>query len=186
MARRSKAKLVHPEIRALYERMFREDRHTLDEIQDAGRELADRLGVPPSTLPSRSGLHRYSQPLLELTERMRAQDSAARAIVSELGENPDDRAGALLVQAVTTAMTDVALRANESAETSIDDVRKLARAAKDTIAARGASLKERQAIESAARERVLREQREKLEALGKSGAVDPAVLATVIKAAYDL
>lgn len=164
--------------RAFVERLLREDRLTLDEM------LAAIAAEFPDATPSRSGLHRYQTSIREITERMRAQDRAARAIVSELGENPDERAGALLVQAVTTAATDVALRASESADATIDDVRKLARAAKDTIAARATSLKERVAIEAAAREKLVREQRGKLEALGKSGAVDPAVLARVIEAAY--
>ena len=47
-------------------------------------------------------------------------------------------------------------------------------------------LREREAIESHTRKKVLDEQRSKLENLGKTGAVSPEVLAQVIKAAYDL
>lgn len=180
MPRKSVITRLEPDQRRFIERLLREDRLTLDEMLASVREKF------PGAEPSRSSLHRYQQSIKDVTERMRAQDMAARAIVAELGENPDERAGALLVQAVTTAATDVALRMNESSETTIDEVRKLARAAKDTISARTTSLKERQAIEQAARERLIREQRKKLDELGKSGQIDKAMLATVIKAAYDL
>ena len=180
MPRKSKITRISPEARAFIERLLREDRLTLDEMQAA---IAEKF---PSEKPSRSALHRYQVSQKEVTERIRTQDVVARAIVAELGENPDERAGALLMQTVTTAMTHVALRMNESDEATIDDVRKLARAAKDTIAARTTSLKERQAIEQAAREKLVREQREKLDALGKTGKVEKSVLDAVIKAAYDL
>jgi hypothetical protein len=157
MPRKSHITRLEPEQRSFIEKLLREDRLTLSEMIDAVREKF------PTAPVSKSGLHRYQASMKEITDRMRAQDTAARALVAELGENPDDKAGALLVQAVTTAMTDVALRANENDETSIDDVRKLARAAKDTIAARATSLKERQAIEQAARERLIREQKERLD-----------------------
>jgi mannitol-1-phosphate/altronate dehydrogenase len=180
MPRKPKITRLAPEQRAFVEKLLREDRLTLSEMLDALRSKFPDANV------SRSGLHRYQASMKEVTDRMRQQDAAARAIVAELGENPDERAGALLVQAVTTACTDVAMRANEKDDTTIDEVRKLARAAKDTIAARTTSLKERQAIELAARDRLVREQRSKLDALGKSGAISQEALAKVIKAAYDL
>jgi hypothetical protein len=51
----------------------------------------------------------------------------------------------------------------------IEDVRKLARAARDVISARSMSLKERQQIEAMAREKLLREQSERLDKVVKSG-----------------
>lgn len=179
-ARKSKVTRLPAEQRAFVEKLLREDRLTLDEMLAAIRRKYPTADV------SRSGLHRYQQPLRELTERMREIDAAARVVVEELGENPDDRAGALLCQSITTLATNAALRAQVDEETSIEDVRKLARASKDVIAARAASLKERQAIEHAAREKLVREQRSKLDALGKTGEVPPDMLAKVIKAAYAL
>lgn len=179
-ARKSKISRMPLEQRAYIERLIREDRLTLDEM------FADVRAKFPAADVSRSGLHRYQQPLRELTERMREIDTAARVVVEELGENPDDRAGALLCQSITTLATNAALRAQTDEETSIEDVRKLARASKDVIAARTASLKERQAIEAAAREKLIREQKEKLTELGKSGAIDKAALALVMQAAYGI
>lgn len=157
MPRKSKITRLPKEQRSYVEKLLREDRLTLDEM------LAAISAKFPGAVPSRSSLHRYQASMQEVTERMRAQNAAARAIVDELGENPDDRAGALLVQAVTTAATDVALRMNESPDVTIDEVRKLARAAKDTIQARASNLKERQAIAEEAREKLLREQSAKLD-----------------------
>jgi len=91
----------------------------------------------------------------------------SRLLVAELGENPDDRAGALMVQALTTLVNQAVFDAQEQ-ELDIDDIRKLARAAKDAIQARSASLKERQAIEKAAREKLLAEQSENLEKEARS------------------
>lgn len=157
MTRKSKIVRMPPEQRSFVEKLLREDRLTLDEM------IAAITTQFPGEVPSRSSLHRYQASMQQVTDRMRAQDTVARALVDALGENPDDRAGALLVQAVTTAATDVALRMNENEDTTIEDVRKLARAAKDTIAARSSSHKERKAVAQEAREKLLREQSAKLD-----------------------
>lgn len=183
MARRgapSRIRRLPPEQRAFVERLLREDRHTLDEMLAAIRARFPDAGV------SRSGLHRYKTSVEELAGRMREIDRAAQALVGELGQDIGDRAGALLANAVTTLATNAALRANEADDVDVEDVRKLAVAAKNALDTRRLSLAERRAIAQEAREAALREQREKLEALGQSGAIDPAIVATVIRAAYDL
>jgi hypothetical protein len=130
---------------------------TLDEL------LADiHEHFPGEDAPSRSALGRYKQNFGQLVERMRQQDQMARLLVSELGENPDERAGALMVQAVTTLTTHAAFTAQQEEDPDIDTVRHLARAAKDVLQSRKASLDERREIERAARERLLREQEENL------------------------
>ncbi len=182
-ASKSRISRLPKEQRAYVEKLLRADRLTLDEMI---ADLRKRFPGEPAAEVTRSGLHRYAQPIREMTERMREIDTAARAVVEELGENPDDRAGALLCQSITTLANHAALVAQTRNDVSIDDVRKLARAAKDTIAARTSSLKERQAIRQEAREELVREQREKLTALGKSGVIDMATLSAVMKAAYDL
>lgn len=130
---------------------------TLDEL------LADiHEHFPGEDAPSRSALGRYKQNFGQLVERMRQQDQMARLLVSELGENPDERAGALMVQAVTTLTTHAAFNAQQEEDPDIDTVRHLARAAKDVLQSRKASLDERREIERAARERLLHEQEENL------------------------
>ncbi|WP_411832313.1 phage protein Gp27 family protein [Pseudoxanthomonas mexicana] len=172
------------EQKAFVEKLMREDRLTLDEMIAA---LQAHFPGEPAAELSRSALHRYGAGFAELTARMREIDQASQALVGEFGDSLGEKASTLLSNAVVTLVTDVALR-QQSAEEGVDveTARKLARAAKDAIDSKRVDVNVRKAIAAEARERVLKEQREKIEALGKSGAIDPAILATVIKAAYDL
>ncbi|WP_368565507.1 phage protein Gp27 family protein [Pseudoxanthomonas sp. UTMC 1351] len=170
MARKSNIERGPEAVRTTIDTLIRKGRFTLDEMR---HYVAEKHG--PQVVPSRSSLHRYSVQQETMLEKMRAIDAAARVVVEELGESPDDRAGALLVQSITTLATDAALRAQvDGEEPSIDDVRKLARAAKDVIGARQANLKERQQIERMARERLQREQSENLERIATEQGMDSA------------
>lgn len=162
MGRRSKVRKLPPEVRSYVEQLLREDRLTLDEMLDA-----IRARFPHVEPPSRSGLHRYKEGFEELAGRMREIDAAANALVGELGEGVGEKAGALLAQAVTTLATNAALVAQQRDDITIEEIRKLARAAKDAIDTRRISLAERQALERAAQERLLREQKARLESVAK-------------------
>jgi hypothetical protein len=182
MPRANSIKKLPDEQRRFIEKLLRSERYTLDEILDQVRTR-----FPAGKAPSRSALGRYSQQVTELAGRMRDIQAAGTALVSELGEDPNDRGGQLLVQAVTTLATHAALKAtDDDAEISIKEVGELARGARAVLQARKMSLAERQEIARIAREELVREQRAKLDELGKSGAIDRGVLAQVIKAAYDL
>lgn len=159
MGRKSTIHKLPTDVRSHIERRLREDQLTLDEL------LSDIRQHFPDTdeTPSRSALGRYKQSFSEMVSRMREQDQMARLLVSELGENPDERAGALMVQAVTTLTSHATFAALEQPETDIDTVRHLARAAKDVLQARKVSLEERREIEREARARLLQEQSENLE-----------------------
>lgn len=154
MGRKSTIHKLPTDVRAHIERRLREDQLTLDEL------LTDiRTHFPDADdTPSRSALGRYKQSFGEMVGRMREQDQMARLLVSELGENPDERAGALMVQAVTTLTSHATFTALEADNPDIDTVRHLARAAKDVLQARKVSFDEREAIERKAREQQLREQ----------------------------
>lgn len=167
MGRKSTVHKLPEEIRSHIERRLREDRMTLDEL------LADiHAHFPDENTPSRSTLGRYKQTFGEMVGRMREQDRMARLLVSELGENPDERAGALMVQAVTTLTTHAAFTAQQEAEPDIDTVRHLARAAKDVLQSRKISFDERREIERAACERQLREQEENLKKVARERGMD--------------
>jgi hypothetical protein len=183
MGRANSIKRLPDDQRRYIERLLRADRYTLDEIV-----AQTRAQFPAAAdLPSRSALGRYSKQLDELAGRMRDIQAAGTALVSELGEDPDDRAGQLLVQAVTTLATHAALNATgDDKELSIREVSELARGARAVLEARKMSLAERQEVARVAREALVREQRAKLDELGRSGAVDAQTLATVIRTAYDL
>ncbi|EPA9110269.1 phage protein Gp27 family protein [Serratia plymuthica] len=159
MGRKSTIHKLATDVRAHIERRLREDQLTLDELLD---DIRQHFPDTDET-PSRSALGRYKQSFGEMVGRMREQDQMARLLVSELGENPDERAGALMVQAVTTLTSHATFAALEQAEPDIDTVRHLARAAKDVLQARKSSLDERREIEREARARLLQEQNENLE-----------------------
>jgi hypothetical protein len=176
VGRQSSVKKLEPAARQYLERLIREDRHTLDELLIAMRERF------PSAEVSRSAIHRHRTGYEELVKGMREQQAIASMVVSELGENPDEKAGALLVQTVTTLTNQVALQAAGEGEVDVETVRKLARAAKDVIQARRVDRQERIAIRQAARDELLAEQRAKLEAMPVKGGVTPETKAEIRKA----
>jgi DNA polymerase III delta prime subunit len=180
MGRKSSIKRLAPAERQLLERLLREDRLTLDEM------LAEvRRRFPASKAPSRSALHRYKASLEEMLGRMREIDLAARVVVTELGENANETAGALLAQAITTLATNAALRAHDD-ELTVKEIAQLARAARNAIEARKVNLQERQAIEGAARERLVRAQQQQLDAAAKTGRFDPETLKKIREEVYGI
>lgn len=166
MGRKSSISKLQPEARKHLEKLLREDRLTLDEL------LAEMQQQFPSVKVSRSGVHRYKAGFGEMMGRMREIETAAGALVDELGEGVGDKAGALLAQAVTTLAANAALNAHGAEkELSIKEVGELARAARAAMQARTMSIKEREAVEDAARRRLLEEQKAKLDAMGSKGGV---------------
>ena len=186
MSRKSSIDRLPESVKAHITRRLRENRLTLDEL------IADLIDTFPGEakageLPSRSAVHRYSQGVAEIVAHERDMAAAAEALVAELGDEFDSKSGALLAQAVTTLASRTALgRIKAGEEMEIGDVLDLARAAKAAQEARSLNLCERQAVAKAAREKLLEEQRAKLDQLGKTGAISQDALAAVIKAAYDL
>lgn len=168
MGKKSTVTRMDPEARRYLERLLREDRHTLDELKAA---LETKF---PSAVVSRTSLHRYRAGFAEMTGRMRDIETAANALVDELGEGVGDKAGALLAQAVTTLATNAALNAHENDKITVKEIAELARAARAAMQARTMSLKERQAIESLARQKLLAEQESNLQEVAKAQGMDDA------------
>lgn len=142
---KSSIRKLDPEQRQFIEKLMREDNRTLDEM------LAEiKKKFPDEKTPSRSSLGRYRQSFDEMAGRMCDIQAASQVLVSEFGEDVDDKAGALLSQAVTTLVTAMAMEANsEGAEISIKDAGQLARASKTVMETRTMSIKERKAIRQA-------------------------------------
>lgn len=165
MGRKSSIERKPDDVRAAIDKLVRQNRFTLDEIR---AYVVEKFGEEAA--PSRSALGRYTLAQGELLGRMRDIDAAARVVVEELGENADDRAGALLVQSITTLATDAAMRAHareDGEEPSIEEVRKLARAAKDVIGARKVNRQEREHIAEVARQKLLAEQKANLDKVAR-------------------
>lgn len=181
MAGKSSIQRLPPVVKAYIQKLLREDRMTLDDM------LADiRSRFPNEKAPSRSALGRFKLGFEELTEKARQQREMAEAFVGALGEDASDKTGVLLVEAVSTLAYQAALGAHEKDEVTIKEVTDLARAAKATMEARTLSVKERQAIEKAAQERLVREQQSKLDDLGKTGALTPETLQRIRQEVYGL
>lgn len=158
MGRKSSIDRLPTDVRSHIERRLRENRLTLDEL------IVDlQQHFPAADKPSRSAIGRYKVSFDQMVRRLREQEAMSRLLVEELGENPDERAGALMVQSVTTLVNHATFAAQNEEDVDIEDVRKLARAAKDVLQARKASLEERRSIEKEARERLLQEQEQRLE-----------------------
>lgn len=168
MGRKSSIARLEPTARKHLEKLLREDRLTLDEL------LAEMREKFPSADVSRSGIHRYRAGFDEMVGRMREIETAAGALVDELGDGVGDKAGALLAQAVTTLATNAALNAHGSEKVSIKEVSELARAARAAMQARTMSIKEREAIEAAARRKLLAEQESNLQEVAKAQGMDEA------------
>lgn len=170
MGRKSNIKKLNPDVRKYLEKLLREDRLTLDEL------IADlQKNFPGVETPSRSSLHRYRSGFDEMVGRMREIETAAGALVDELGDGVGDKAGALLAQAVTTLATNAALDAHGSDKgITIKEVGELARAARAAMQARTMSIKERQVIEDAARAKMLREQEANLDEAVRAQGMDEA------------
>lgn len=181
MGRKSSIERAPPLLKARIESFLRQNRLTLDEMCVA---IQQEFGVEAA--PSRSALHRYQRGFDEMLGRMREIDAAANALVGELGEGVGEKAGALLAHAVTTLANNAAFRANEDPETSIDDVRKLAIAARNAMESRRLSLNERKAIEQETRERLLREQQSKLATMERKPGIDAGTLRRIREEVYGL
>jgi len=185
MGRKSTISRLAPGVRKYVEKLLREDRLTLDEMI-AELQAKYPLLAQDKQLPSRSALHKYGAGFAEFTARQREFRTMADTFVGEFGEDMGDKTGELLAQMVTTVCTNAAMGAQERDDLTIKEVGDLSRAARAAMETRTLSLRERLAAEEAGRQKLLQEQREKLDALGKTGAVPQEVLALVIKAAYDL
>ncbi|MCY1391433.1 hypothetical protein D3C76_965020 [compost metagenome] len=164
MAGKSSIHRLPPLVKEYIQRLLREDRMTLDEMLT---DLRDRF--PNQQAPSRSALGRYKTGFDSMAAKMREQQANAEALVGALGEDATDKTGVLLVQAISTLTYQATLDAHDKDEVDIGDVLALARAAKATMDARTLSVKERQAIEKAARERLLQEQAEQLDQSVQAG-----------------
>ncbi|MCL1550472.1 DUF3486 family protein [Xanthomonas nasturtii] len=158
------------------ERLLRDGRLTLDEMI---AELQRTFPGGAAADVSRSALHRYDRGMTELTARMREIDQAAQALVGEMGEGIGEKSGALLAQAVTTLATDAALKMQTQGKVSVDDIRKMARAAKDAIDTQRVGINVRKAIAAEAREQLLREQAANLDKVVKSGGLSEDAAASM-------
>lgn len=145
-------------------RMMEEDRFTLNEMMD---EI--RAEFPVDCIPSRAALGREKKNYAAEVKEFREIAAASEVLVKEFGEDPDDKGGMLLAQAVQAVVTKRAL--DELTNTGEDDenpkmdiaaVGALARAARAAIMTKEKAMENRSEVRRQAREELLKEQDENL------------------------
>lgn len=190
MGRKSTISRLPAEIKSYIEAMLATGAQTLDELIT---DLRERFPAEAAAgaLPSRSAMHRYGTKLDRRLAAIRASTEAAKLIQAQAGDDKDARSEALTAL-VQTELFEAILALQEADDPDADPgerVGMLSAAAKNiaTLTRSSVNLKKFQAeVEEATRKKLLAEQRARLDALGQSGDVDPAVLAKVIAAAYGL
>jgi hypothetical protein len=190
MGRKSTLSRLKPEVRAYIEARLAEGQMTLDElIEDVRARFPE--DAQAGELPSRSAVGRYGQNLMRRLSAIKASTEAARMIRDQAGDSQDARSEALTAL-VQTELFEAILGLQEASDPDLDQgerVAMLSSAAKNiaTLTRSSVNLKKFQAeAEDRARKELVAQQREKLDELGRTGAVPADVLAQVIKAAYDL
>lgn len=145
-------------------KLLLEDRYTIDELLDLFSEKF------PDEAPARSTMGRTKKQWDEHARKMKEVQYATEMLVGELGEDKDDKAGAFLVQGITTLVNNLILNQlhntddpEQPIEISIKDALALAKASRELTAARGMSIDQRQKIERIAREKLLEEQAQNLD-----------------------
>lgn len=170
--RQSSITRLPPEQRARIEQLLREDRHTLDEMIAT---LQVEFAGEPAAAVSRSALHRYEQGFAELTGRMREIEQMAQTVVGELGDGIGEKSGQLLAQAITTLAINATLRAHQDDAISVEEVRKLAVAARAAIDSQRVGVNVRKAVAEEARNALLREQEAALDKAVRTGGLSDEV-----------
>lgn len=152
------------EQRQFIHRMMEEDRFTLNEMMD---EI--RAEFPTDCIPSRSALGREKKNFAAEAKEFREIAAASEVLVKEFGEDPDDKGGMLLAQAVQAVVTRRALdeltndgEDPEKPKMDIDAVGSLARAARAAIMTKEKAMENRAEVRRQAREELLKEQDENL------------------------
>jgi hypothetical protein len=180
MTRKGKIHRLDPEARVYIEKLLDEDRWTLDEVFEAVKRRF------PDADFSRSGLHRYQPEYTQMRERMREIERVSDALVGGLGEGGAEKANRLLAQAVTTAVTHAALKLQTRDDegddaVSMSELKDLSLAAGRAMKAQRLATEEALAIAQEARNRLLREQQERLSSTVKAGGLSQEFADTLRK-----
>ncbi|MBX9935048.1 MAG: DUF3486 family protein [Burkholderiaceae bacterium] len=179
MGRKSTISRLPPEIKTYIEAMLATGGQTLDELI---ADLRERFPAQAHAgdLPSRSAIGRYGQKLERRLSAIRASTEAAKLIQAQAGDDKDARSEALTAL-IQTELFEAILALQEADD--LDDDKKidpgervgmLSTAAKNiaTLTRSSVNLKQFQAkVEEEARQRLLQEQRAKLDAMDSKGGV---------------
>ena len=180
MAPRSKVHSLPPELKEwldaeLVKRGFGDYVQLAADLKERGAQV------------SKSALQRYGSPFEKRMAQVKMSTEQARALV-DAAPDDEDKLGAAVVRLTQERI--FGLLVDLEIDPKNVDVHTLfknaAEIGKASVTQKKFSQSVRAEIEAAARKALIDEQRGKLDALGRSGAVPADVLAQVIKAAYDL
>ncbi|NJR43944.1 DUF3486 family protein [bacterium] len=180
MGRKSSVDVLPRAIRDKLGKLLKAGTLTLDQIVS---ELKADLG---EEAPSRTAVWRYKDRIDNVMKGVREKREIARVWVQELGASPESDQGRMLVEMMQSMLTDTVIAAQDGEPLDPKTARELALAIKAAAEAGGLSLKQQDLIEARARERLQREQQEKLNALQAKGKIDSDTLATIRRDLYGL
>lgn len=190
MARKSSIDRLPDEIKAFIQARLADGSMTLDElIAELQQHFPEEAAA--GGLPSRSAVGRYGQKLERRLSAIRASTEAAKIIRAQAGDEMDARSEALTAM-IQSELFESIMTLQEAGDAEMEPgerVGLLANAAKNiaTLTRSSVTLKKFQSeAEERARKALIAEQRAKLDELGRSGEVDPVMLAKVIQAAYGI
>lgn len=191
MGRKSSIHRLDPEIKSYITAMLATGSQTLNELI---ADLRERFPAAAQSgdLPSRSAVGRYGQKLERRLSAIRASTEAAKMIQDSAGDDKDARSEALTAL-VQTELFEAILALQEADDLDEDGkapdpairIDMLSKAAKNiaTLTRSSVNLKQFQAkVEKDAREKLLEEQRAKLEAMPNKGGVTADTKAAIREA----
>ncbi|SIQ30674.1 phage protein Gp27 family protein [Marinobacterium stanieri] len=170
---RSSVARLPDDVKRHLEKRLVEDRMTLDELI---ADLKNRFPEHAEELPSRSAVHRYGQKLDKRLAAIRASTEAAKIIRAHAGDREDARSEALTAM-IQSELFESIMSLQEADDEDVDIAQRiglLSDAAKNiaTLTRSSVTLKKYQEdIAEAARQELLREQKEKLAAMPSKGGV---------------
>ncbi len=181
--RKSSVDLLPQEQREYLEQLLRRRDLTLNDIV---ADLQAKFPGEPAAELSRSAVHRFDQRIEEAGREIREIEAAASALVGELGEGFGEKSADFLTQAITVVAVKAAMRAKDDPDLGTKEAKDLALMAKNALDAKRMNVAQRKLIQQEAREKLLREQKEKLDKVAKTGKYDVATLERIRSEVYGL
>ena len=200
----SKTARLDPKLREALAELWATDRYSLDDLIDHMRSLAlgDRSNLPPvlakvdvvpseEDLPSRSGLARHLSKVEKTVARWKRSQQMAEALVSELGDASEDKLARSNFTALHMSLNEALCQAFEALEGGDEGqpitmdaktIMQLASAAERTESAKKKNQDYRAQVEKEVRDRMLAEQKAKLDAMPTKGGVSAEAMAQIREA----
>ncbi len=179
------------EVRAAINAAIAEGGMTLDElVAHINNEHGERIKSAGKTVPSRSGLDRYTDDfhadMEESIQDARELRQFSEAFVAHMGETPEGDTGQMLVQMVQSAAAKSISAARKKGVLEVKELAGFATTVQRLSNADASQAKRADLIAKRARELLVAEQKKKLDGAEKSGLISAETLATIRSQIYGL